>query len=73
MEETTEEWAERYGIEPEMMKCRNCGKGHMTTVPIRIKGYAGLETPDHGCPKKFAAAVFTPIDKAEINFWNRIL
>lgn len=64
-----EVWIQRYQITPKIFKCKNCQKDFETSVPILIKGYAGLETPIHDCPRNFAAAVFKPISEEERMFW----
>lgn len=67
------EFAEKYDIVPQDLKCENCKQVFTTSVPIRIKGYVGLETPAHGCDRKFNAAVFVPISEEEREFWKGII
>ena len=66
-------WSQKYGLIPESKYCACCGNRYETTVPILIKGYAGLETPEHGCDKKFNSAIFTPITDDSKNAWSKIV
>ena len=66
-------FCEKFELEPVMMKCENCKKEFKTNQPIAIKGYRGLEMEKHGCPDNFLGAVFKPVDKDEIDFWNKII
>lgn len=70
IETTKEDWIQKYSLEPEKFICKYCKQSFETSTPIRIKGYAGLETPEHGCGKKSLSAIFKPIDREEISFWN---
>lgn len=71
-EYSLDEWCKKYGLEVQRLQCCKCEKYFDTTVPILIKGYAGLETPSHGCENNQKAATFTPISSKEINEWNKI-
>lgn len=68
-----EDWLSKYQLTVEVKACANCGKNFETTIPVVIKGYAGLETPEHGCPTKFNAAIFTPITEESQNAWLKIV
>ena len=69
----TDAWAKKHGIDIEEMECASCKKIFKTTVPIVMKGYAGLEMPEHGCDRKFLGAIFTPTSKGKIEAWNKII
>ncbi len=66
-------WSQKYGLIPEKKVCACCGQELETTVPIIMKGYAGFETPEHGCDKKFNSAIFTPITDESKNAWSKIV
>ncbi len=70
---STEYWIEKYNLRVKVKRCSCCGKYFKTIVPILIKGYAGLETPAHGCDRHFSAAVFTPIKQDTIASWTELL
>lgn len=65
------EFAEKHKIDPVEMKCPTCDITLTTSVPFRIKGYAGLELPAHGC--KNLAAVLVPINEEETEFWKQFI
>lgn len=69
---TTEEWCKKHNLEPKEFECKNCKQKFMSTVPIIIKGYAGLEVPQHGCDRRFSAAMFKPITEEEKKAWADI-
>ena len=64
-----ETWKIKHNLIEECVPCSKCNNTFETTVPILIKGYAGLETPLHECGRKAQSAVFKPIKQTEINFW----
>jgi hypothetical protein len=68
-----DEFIEKYGLGIDTAKCQSCGKIIWVDVPIRIKGYAGLEMRKHGCPDNFLSAQFVPIGEKEKSFWGRFL
>lgn len=68
-----QDWLKKYQLTIETKTCANCGKNFETTVPILIKGYAGLETTNHGCPFNFSAAIFTPITDESKKAWLNII
>lgn len=72
-EVNTTDWSNKYDIVPQRLQCACCLKFHETSVPVLIKGYAGLETPEHGCPRKFNASVFVPTSSAEKEFWAEVI
>jgi len=67
------EWAKKHKLTIDELECASCKKKFKTTIPIRIKGYVGLEIPTHGCDRKFLAASFKPIDREEIEAWSNIM
>ena len=71
-EVTTEEWLRKYPLVPEEIECDCCHVKFQTTVPVIMKGYAGLEIPSHSCDKKYLAATFVPIDQNEIQYWSQL-
>lgn len=70
VEISTHEWSKKYKIPITVFTCKKCSKDFETTVPIMVKGYAGLETPEHGCGRNSLSAVFKPIAQNEISFWE---
>lgn len=66
------EFIEKYGLDITTAKCEACGKIVWVDVPIRIKGYAGLEMRKHGCPDNRLSASFTPISENEKSFWSKM-
>ena len=62
-------WANRYGLSIIKRNCPKCGESFETTIPVAIKGYRGLQSPEHACGQKYANAVFVAVEKEEINFW----
>lgn len=68
-----ENWLKKYDLEVTEKICAHCEGTFQTTIPILIKGYAGLETPQHGCPRQFAAAVFTPTSFEKTELWQKII
>jgi len=72
VETSKEEWIAKYPIQPTVHKCRGCGHDFETSVPIRIKGYIGLETPYHGCERHYLSASFIPITSEEIEYWSSL-
>lgn len=67
------EWTKKYGLQIKSKKCSKCGAIFDTTIPVLIKGYAGLETPTHECGRSFNSAIFTPTTKESIQEWNELL
>ena len=65
-------WTNKYRLPIETKKCAKCRKNFKTSVPILIKGYAGLETPTHKCNRKFNSAIFTPITDKTKKEWESI-
>lgn len=67
-----DEWTRKYDLQIQSKKCANCNAFFETTVPVLIKGYAGLETPTHECGRNFNSAIFTPTTKESIQEWNEL-
>lgn len=65
-------WLRKHPISPQTLACENCGKTFETTVPVLMKGYAGLETPLHECGREFLAATFIPTHLTEIQYWSAL-
>lgn len=72
-EANLQEWISKYQLEVEEKKCLNCGQYFRTTIPIIIRGYAGLETPEHECGTNHKAAVFVPISEDKLNLWKEVI
>lgn len=72
-EKNPKEWSLKYDIIPQVLQCACCLKFHETSVPVLIKGYAGLETPEHGCPRQFNASVYVPTSPEEKSFWAQVI
>ena len=66
-------WVQKYNLEVTEKACPKCKLIFFTNVPILIKGYAGLETPEHDCGSKYKAAIFTPTTSEKINFWKDVI
>lgn len=68
-----QEWSAKHHLDVETKLCSNCRDMFQTTVPILIRGYAGLETPIHRCGSKFKAAVFAPISEEKLHLWKEVI
>lgn len=68
-----EEWLNKYELEITNKICPKCEQNFPTCVPVLIKGYAGLETPEHNCGPNYKAAIFTPTSTEKITFWKNII
>ena len=68
-----QEFSKKYRIDITKEFCSACRKEFILDVPIAIKGYKGFEMRKHGCPDHRLAAIFKPVDKKEIDFWNGII
>lgn len=68
-----DEWSVRYKIEVESKKCANCGRIFCTSIPVIIRGYVGLETPEHECGPNFKAAVFVPNSEEKLKLWKSVI
>lgn len=65
-------WLKKYPITPQAIQCENCKETFKTSVPILIRGYAGLEIPLHDCGREFLAATFIPTHPKEIQYWSAL-
>ena len=71
-EVSLESWMTKFDLVVRQKKCAKCGETFQTSIPILLKGYAGLETPTHGCGRQFNAAVFTPTSNETKREWESI-
>ena len=68
MDVPLDEWCKKHKLIPREMKCKKCGATNKTTVPIKLRGYVGLEIPEHGCGVKTRGAILKPVG-AEVFEW----
>ncbi len=68
-----ETWSATYKIQPLMKECPCCGKEFLTTIPVAIKGYRGLQTPTHECGEDGVVCLLVPNDKLEKDKWDNLL
>lgn len=54
------EWIERYSLMVLPYDCPKCGGRFLTTVPVWLDGYAGLESEVHACGAQFTRLVLAP-------------
>lgn len=66
------EWAERYKIKIDPIKCPSCKETFELDTPIALPKYRGLTISDHGCGPNMPFRV-VPIGKEEIDKWNQLL
>lgn len=66
-------WLQKFDLEVTEKLCPKCKQVFLTNIPILIKGYAGLETPEHDCGSQYKAAIFTPTSSEKINFWKKVI
>lgn len=67
------EWAQLHSITPLHKKCPCCNKEFLTTIPVAINGYRGLQTPDHGCGDDGFVSIFVPVDEKIMDKWKELL
>ncbi|OFZ38180.1 MAG: hypothetical protein A2504_09900 [Bdellovibrionales bacterium RIFOXYD12_FULL_39_22] len=71
-ESSLEYWSVKYNLRVREKTCASCKEIFRTTIPILIRGYAGLETPTHECGRQYNSAVFTPITEEAKNSWSQV-
>lgn len=64
-------WITKYCLPVQIKKCSNCSREFSTSVPVLLKGYAGLETPTHECGRHFNIAIFTPTTIESRAAWEK--
>lgn len=69
----TKQWTELYNLKPQLKECPCCGKEFLTTIPVALKGYRGLQTEVHECGDEGVVTIFIPIDKSIKDKWEKLL
>ncbi|HLW56637.1 MAG TPA: hypothetical protein VKY27_04585 [Bacteriovoracaceae bacterium] len=68
-----QEWSKLYSLTPQYKECPCCGKEFLTTIPVAIKGYRGLQTEVHECGDDGVVTILVPVDEAEKDKWEKLL
>lgn len=68
-----QEWLNLYNLEPQSKQCPSCNKMIITTVPVALKGYRGLQSPVHECGDEGVVTILIPVDKSLKDKWEAVL